>query len=91
MRVLPFTILSALLLAVGCHTQPAAQPYSRPLPQKGVIAIPPDAASVAGRYYRSLGCSSIYLTLAEDGTYFAELGGLARGESRGRWRLQGRV
>ena len=45
---------------------------------------------MAGRYYRSLGCSSIYLTLAEDGTYFAEFDGLARGETlRGRWHLGG--
>jgi hypothetical protein len=89
MRALLFMLLAASLLAIGCRTQPAPAPYASPLALKGVITAPPNAASVAGRYYRTLGCSSIYLTLAEDGTYFAELGGLASGESRGRWRLEG--
>jgi hypothetical protein len=90
MRMLLIITLMISFTAIGCRTQSPPQTYSPPLPVRGIITAPANPASVAGRYYRSLGCSSIYLTLGEDGTYFAEFGGLARGESlRGQWHLEG--
>jgi len=90
MRLLLIITLVGSLTAIGCRTQSSPQTYSPRVPRRGVIAAPPNTASVAGSYYRFLGCSSIYLRLAEDGTYSAEFGGLARGESlQGRWHLEG--
>jgi hypothetical protein len=80
-------LLVAFLL--GCQTAAPPQPYSRPPIRKGVATVPASLGAVSGRYYRTLGCSVLYLNLAEDGTYFAELDGLARGESRGHWKLDG--
>jgi hypothetical protein len=85
-------LLFALCLAfTGCKSSlPAKSASSNPV-RRGTVTEPGSPSAISKTYFHTLDHNLLFLTLREDGTYFAEQeSGMNDGSvSRGQWQLQG--
>jgi hypothetical protein len=83
-------LVASFLVLCGCRTSgPPGAGFAAPI-RKGVVTTPGSPSVVAKTYFHTLDHCLLFLTLRQDGSYFAEVGdGMHDGSvSRGQWRLQ---
>ena len=83
-------LFASFLVLAGCRAS-LPPDAAAPVPiRRGAVTVPDNLAGVSSAYFHTLDHSLLFLTLGEDGTYFAEQDGLSDGSvSRGQWQLQG--
>jgi hypothetical protein len=83
-------LFASVLVLAGCRASLPPE-AAAPVPiRRGVVTAPDSLAAVSRAYFHTLDHSLLFLTLGEDGTYFAEQDGMSDGSvSRGQWQLQG--
>jgi hypothetical protein len=88
---LQYLLFAFCLAFTGCRSPLPAEPASSNPVRRGTITEPGSPSAVAKTYFHTLDHNLLFLTLREDGTYFAEQEpGMNDGSvSRGQWQLQG--